>query len=460
MDGAATLPAGVTPGTRADYALLRRMEYGRLDVAGHAYLDYTGAGLYAASQVEARRRRMLDEVLGNPHSTNPASADSTARMNGARRRVLQFLHADPALYEVVLTANASSALRLVGESFPFESGSHLVLTADNHNSVNGLRCFARRGGAQVSYVPLRRMLRAVDPRAWLSAGTSRHPHLFAFPAQSNFSGVRHPLGWVALAKESGFRVLLDAAAYVPTTRLRLDVVQADFVCLSFYKMFGLPTGVGALVARRDALAQLERPWFAGGTVDWVSTHDPAYALRAGAEAFEDGTPHFLASDEICDGLNLLERIGMESVEAHVREMTAQLLERLASLRHPGGRRIVEIYGPRDLTDRGGTVTFNVRAASGAIVPFADVVERAGRQRVSVRGGCFCNPGCAEVALDLEPDRARVCRDLLRGRFTPERFADCVGGAAGAVRASVGIPTAVADIERLLEVVKQYRGQAP
>jgi selenocysteine lyase/cysteine desulfurase len=61
-------------------------------------------------------------------------------------------------------------------------------------------------------------------------------------------------------------VLLDAAAYVPTNRLDLDRWQPDFVALSFYKMFGWPSGVGCLLARREALAKLERPWFSGGTI--------------------------------------------------------------------------------------------------------------------------------------------------------------------------------------------------
>src|SRR5690606_26370346 len=118
-----------------------------------------------------------------------------------------------------------------------------------------------------------------DPDPLLRRAPSGH-HLFAFPAQSNFSGARHPLEWVERAAARGFRVLLDAAAYVPTARLRLDRVRPDYVCLSFYKMFGFPTGIGALVARRDALALLRRPWFAGGTVDWVSTREPDHALRA------------------------------------------------------------------------------------------------------------------------------------------------------------------------------------
>jgi len=68
----------------------------------------------------------------------------------------------------------------------------------------------------------------------------------------------------------GWDVLLDAEAFVPTNHLDLTAIQPDFVSVSFYKMFGYPAGVGALLVRRSALAKLKRPWFAGGTIGEVT----------------------------------------------------------------------------------------------------------------------------------------------------------------------------------------------
>ena len=76
-------------------------------------------------------------------------------------------------------------------------------------------------------------------------GRPPSPNLFAFPAQSNFSGVKHPLSLIDRAQERGWRVLLDATAFAPTNPLDLNVAAPDFVVLSFYKMFGYPTGLGA-----------------------------------------------------------------------------------------------------------------------------------------------------------------------------------------------------------------------
>ena len=210
---------------------LRAREFGRLDRAGTAYLDYTGAALYPASLVRRDARRLLAAVRGNPHAASGPSLASTAVIERARMLTLQFVGADPDQYEVVFTANASGAIRAIAEAFPFGRHSRLVLTADNHNSVNGLAWPARRARARVTLMPLADSLRGADPLPALPRANA--PSLFAYPAQSNFSGVRHPLGWVEAAQARGYRVLLDAASFAPGARLDLAATPADFVALSF-----------------------------------------------------------------------------------------------------------------------------------------------------------------------------------------------------------------------------------
>jgi selenocysteine lyase/cysteine desulfurase len=252
------------------FAQLRVDEFARLDAGGHAYLDFTGSALYAERQVRAHAELLSRVVLGNPHSENPASHESTRLIEFARAQVLRFLDAPAEDYAVIFTANASAAIKLVAESFPFGKDASLVLTADNHNSMNGIREYARNAAAPVHYLPLDGELRLDHPELRLASFPAAERGLFAFPAQSNFSGVKHPLSLARRAQSLGYQVLIDAAAFVPTSPLSLREVPADFVALSFYKVFGFPTGVGALVARRGALARLERPWFAGGTLEYAS----------------------------------------------------------------------------------------------------------------------------------------------------------------------------------------------
>ncbi|HUQ83205.1 MAG TPA: aminotransferase class V-fold PLP-dependent enzyme [Gemmatimonadaceae bacterium] len=452
------VPNGAAGDIRRDaswFAALREREFARLDRSGEAYLDYTGSALYAESQVQRHLAFLTENILGNPHSQSVASLRSTEVIEDARRLTLEFFAADPAEYEVIFTANASGALRLVAEAFPFQRGSRFVLSSDNHNSVNGIREIARTRGAEVEYVRLDSDLRMESEERLLTPVGA--PSLFAFPAQSNFSGVHHPLGLIPVAQRVGYSVLLDAAAFVPTNPLRLDVARPDFVAVSFYKMFGYPTGLGALIARRESLSALARPWFAGGTVEFVSIQHRTHMLKSGAEGFEDGTPAFGAIAALPGGFELLGEAGMPNVKQYVSHLTTMLLAELAAMYHTNGRPIVRVYGPADNCRRGGTVAFNVVDRFGRVVPYQRVERQALASGVSVRGGCFCNPGAAERAFGFPAAESAMCMDRARrDGFTVERFAECLGRniAVGAVRASLGLASNEADIARLLDVVAQ------
>lgn len=439
------------------FAELRAREFGRLDAGGHVYLDYTGAGLYGESQVRRHAALLRRRLLGNPHSENPTSHASTLHIEEARRRVLGFFRADPAEYAVIFTANATGALKLVGEAYPFKPGSRFVLLADNHNSVNGIREYARRRGAAVQYLPLDAELRAPQTHELL-APVHDAPGLFAYPAQSNFTGVKHPLEWIDAAHDRGYHVLLDAAAYVPTNPLDLSAVHPDFVCISFYKMFGFPTGVGALIARHDALQRLERPWFAGGTVQFASAQNGLHLLKGDAEAYEDGTPNFIGITGVPFGLDLLEEMGMQRVREHVADLTRMLLWELGALRHADGAPVVRLYGPAGTMMRGGTVAFNLQDPAGALIDSDAVQHAATAANISLRSGCFCNPGAAEAAFGYVPADAKHCLETIpHADFSLERFSDCMGGVpVGAVRVSVGIATNAADLRRLIDVLKTFR----
>lgn len=438
------------------FAELRAREFGRLDAGGHVYLDYTGSGLYGDSQVRRYAALLRLHVYGNPHSESPASLASTRHVDAARGRVLAFLNADPAEYAVVFTANATGALKLVGEAFPFDAGGSLVLLSDNHNSVNGIREFARLRGADVTYLPLDAELRAPRTPVLLEP-TLGAPSLFAYPAQSNFTGVKHPLEWIELAHARGYDVLLDAAAFVPSSPLDLSVVHPDFVSLSFYKMFGFPSGVGALVARQDALRRLRRPWFAGGAVRFASAQTGLHLLKDSVEAFEDGTPNFLAMHGVPIGLDLLEGIGMARIREHVLGLTRLLLAELRGLRHGDGEPLIRFYGPTDTTMRGGTVAFNLQDPEGTLIDSNAVQHACAAANISIRTGCFCNPGAAEYAFGYSAtDSAGCLHSIPAAEFSLERFSLCMGGVpVGSVRVSLGLASNAADVSRLVGTLESF-----
>jgi selenocysteine lyase/cysteine desulfurase len=432
----------------AEIDALRAADYARLDALGHVYLDYTGGGLYGESQLRAHMGLLGGGVFGNPHSASPTTAAATELVERARAHVLDYFRASPDEYAVVFTANASAALKLVGEAYPFAPGGRYMLTFDNHNSVNGIREFARARGAATTYLPVLPPDLRVDAAALdgaLAATPAGANNLFAYPAQSNFSGVQHPLAWVARAQEAGWDVLLDCAAFAPTNRLDLSSVRPDYVPLSFYKLFGYPTGAGCLIARHAALAKLRRPWFAGGTITIASVQGDGHYLAEGPAAFEDGTVNYLGLPAVEIGLRHLAAIGVERTHARVTALAAWLLAELGGLRHSNGMPLVRIYGPVEMGGRGATVAMNFYDADERIMDFRRIERLANERYISLRTGCFCNPGAGEVANALSAAEMASCF-ISKERMTFEQFLAVMDGkASGAVRVSLGVASNFADV---------------
>ena len=112
---------------------LRETEYARLDANGDVYLDYTGGSLYAESQIVEHMQVLREGVFGNPHSANPTSSAATELVEQAREAVLRYFNAPEGEYECIFTPNATGALRLVGEAYPFAPGGRFLATADKYD---------------------------------------------------------------------------------------------------------------------------------------------------------------------------------------------------------------------------------------------------------------------------------------------------------------------------------------
>jgi selenocysteine lyase/cysteine desulfurase len=433
---------------------LRSVEYARLDATGQIYLDYTGGGLYADSQLRRHNKLLSEHVFGNPHSSNPTSQAATQLVEHAREYVLKFFNADPDEYLAIFTQNASGALKLVGESYPFPNGRYL-LTFDNHNSVNGIREFAHARGAQVTYIPVALPDMRVDASQLdreLAQPSKNGHNLFAFPAQSNFSSVKHPLEWIEKAHGYGWDVLLDVAAFVPTSPLDLSKVKPDFAPISFYKMFGYPTGIGALLARKEAMAKLHRPWFAGGTITVASVQGDKYYMADGASAFEDGTIDYLNIPAVEIGLKHIESIGYDVIHERVHALTGWLLNNLTEMKHSTGVPLARVYGPTKMDGRGGAVTVNFYDKNNKALDHRFIEQQANEASISLRTGCFCNPGAGEIALGISRVELDVCfaSQGHEDRLSIDDFRLCIDGkSSGAVRISVGMVTDFKDVQGFL-----------
>lgn len=261
---------------------------------GVTYLDHAGATLYSSRQLADHVTDLSNQLYSNPHSGSPSSKLTTSLIDSTRELVLGHFETDTSHYDVIFTAGCTAALDLLSNAFPWSQGSLFFYLDDNHTSVVGMREVARKNGARIQCISATDIVTSQRQPRPLSPP---HPpyHLFAYPAQSNFCGCKYPLSWCedisngqlvvsgSETSHSTWWVVLDAAALVSTSPLKLSPSGPHFVTLSFYKMFGFPTGLGALLVRKDCAAPLSKEYYGGGTVkatdSWTAFHVPRNQLH-------------------------------------------------------------------------------------------------------------------------------------------------------------------------------------
>jgi len=381
------------------------------------YMDYTGSGVYCQSQLDAVFQELRTNMFGNPHSANPSSTATSNSVEDVRLQLLRYFNADPAEYLVVFTRSATGALKMVGETFPWSKDSQFRYLRENHNSVLGIREYAlQHGGA----------FQAVDERyveEWVH-GTGGHDHvpssgsedvtysLFAFPAEDNFAGVKYPLSWVRdIQKRSTdkhkWMVLVDAAAYVPTQPLDLSATPADFVDVAFYKMFGYPTGLGALIVKVDAVPLLRKVFWGGGTVALATSRENFHVLKCKpSDKLEDGTVAFLDIIALKHGFAMIQKLGgINKIQQHVGALTEWTYERLSNLRHTNGQPMLAIFGKHNHPNRrqvqGAIINFEILKPDGNVFSYKTFEREAAVEGFHVRTGSECNPGACYTYLGVE-----------------------------------------------------------
>jgi molybdenum cofactor sulfurtransferase len=207
-----------------------------------------------------------------------------------------------------------------------------------------------------------------------------------------------------------------------------------------------------LIARRDALAKLHRPWFAGGTITVASVQGDKYYLADGASAFEDGTIDYLNIPAVEIGLKHLEAIGYDVIQERVHSLTGWLLDNLTAMKHSNGVSLARVYGPTNLDERGGAVTINFYDEYNHPLDHRFIEQKANEANISLRTGCFCNPGAGEVALEISRVELDVCftQPGHEDRLTVDDFRSCIDGkSSGAVRISIGMVTNFNDVQGFL-----------
>lgn len=289
-------------------------------------------------------------------------------------------------------------------------------------------------------------------------------NLFAFPSECNFSGRKFDPYLVKVIKEESERmlgssqygrgcwlVLIDAAKGCATDPPDLSKFKADFVVFSFYKLFGYPTGLGALIVRNDAAKLMKKTYFSGGTVAAAIADIDFFKRRQGVEEFfEDGTISFLSIAAIQHGFRIMNMLTTSSISRHTASLAAYLRNKLLALKHENGEFVCTLYGLLS-SAMGPTVSFNMKRPDRTWYGYREVEKLATLAGIQLRTGCFCNPGaCAKYLglshLDLlsNIEAGHVCwddRDILHGKPT------------GAIRVSFGYMSTFEDVMKFVNFVE-------
>ncbi|CAG8629162.1 1709_t:CDS:2, partial [Paraglomus occultum] len=450
---------------------IRDEEYPQL--ANTIYLDHAGTTAYAQSTFPACAIDLTSNLYGNPHSKSPSSNLTAQKLESVRTLILNHFNTTPGDYQVIFTQNATAAIKLVGECFPWtRKKSWLKYLRESHTSVIGLRAFAKENKVEFSTVnedDIKDMVRKRnnDRTNSLCEDGQVVYNLFVYPAQCNFSGMRFPLSWTQGIKErfksdsSRVLVLLDAASYVMTSQLSLKNTETspDFVSISFYKMFGYPTGLGALLVKSELAPILRKRYFGGGTVSAVLYDTDYQQFRPSlSESFEDGTTNFLNIIALSHAFSTFMGLftSFDQVTLHTSSLISYLYTRMSSLKHYNGKPVCKIFSSRDFrnpVEQGPVLNFNLKKADESWVGFSEVARLAGMHNIHLRVGGLCNPGnvtrwfnVSQKELMMAFQSGKVCgddRDVINGK------------PIGSVRVSLGAMSTIDDVLGLIDFVREY-----
>ncbi len=355
---------------RQDFPILSRKVHGKPLV----YLDNA-----ATTQ---KPRQVIDALVNyyarynaNIHrGLHTLSEEATAAYEQVREQTARFIKA-PSSRGIVFTRNATEAINVIAQSWGranLKPGDQILLTEmEHHSNLVPWQLVAKATGAQLAFLPItddgRLDLRSLD--ALLGARTK----VVSVTLMSNVLGTINPVTQIAAAaRRRGALVVVDGAQGVP--HLPVDVTQlgCDVLAFSAHKMLG-PTGVGVLWAREDLLESME-PFLGGGEMI-TDVQLTSATWNEVPWKFEAGTPNIADVIAFGEALAYLERVGMANVRAHEVELTQYALKRLADVEG------LTLYGPTDVTQRGGAIAFNVNGLHphdvGTVLDAEGVAVRAG-----------------------------------------------------------------------------------
>ncbi len=340
---------------------------------------------------------------------------ATMKHEEARKAVAAFIGAQSS-DEIIFTKGTTDSINALafsfGEAFVHEGDEIIVSAAEHHSNIVPWQMLCARKKAVLRHIPLQAD-QTLDIEAFKGL-LNEKTKLVSVAHVSNVLGIINPVEEIIrLAHEKGVPVCIDGAQSIPHMKVDVQALDCDFLAFSGHKMYG-PTGIGVLYGKREWLEKLP-PHEGGGEminhVRWSGTTYNELPYK-----FEAGTPNFVGSYALHKAIEYMQSVGLETIEAHERELTEYCEERLKGIQVMGDGLRVKVYAAGQ--PKAGVISFNVysrQPSEGLIHPF-DIGTLLDQQGVAVRTGHHCAepliddlgvPGTVRVSFGLYNDKSDV-----------------------------------------------------
>ena len=334
---------------REDFPILSRTVHGKPLV----YLDNAATTQKPLCVLDAMRDEYLNENANVHRGVHYLSVQATELHEQARETVRRFLNAE-STSEIVFTRGTTEGLNLIASTFTeamMKPGDEVIVSVmEHHSNIVPWQLAARRKGIRLRVIPMSDD-GILDIEAY-KALFNEKTKIVSVAHVSNVLGTVNPVeDIVKIAHDHSVPCVVDGAQSAPHIKVDVRKLDCDFYVCSGHKMYG-PTGIGVLYGKEEWLDRLP-PYQGGGEmIDHVSFDKTPFEKPP--LKFEAGTPDYIASHGLAVAIDYMERLGMDNIERHERELTTYAIERLSAIDG------MHIYGPHDKCHaHDAVVSFNV-----------------------------------------------------------------------------------------------------
>lgn len=377
------------------------------------YLDNAATSFPKPEGVYAALDQFARHSLANPGRSGHRMAQAAEHALADARHRLNRFFAGRNPERFAFTLNCTDALNMAFKGV-LDPGDHVITTDLEHNSVSRpLVAMAEAGRITLTRIPADAG-GTIDPAA-IEAAITPETRLIALTHASNVLGTIQPVAEVGrIARDRDLLFLIDAAQTAGVVPIDVQAMCIDLLAFPGHKSLLGPTGTGGLYVGPRAEV---RPWREGGTGgDSLTPTQPADFPHT----LEGGTPNVLGIAGLTAGLDFVEERRVDAIREHEVQLCDRLRLALAEL--PG----FEVFGHGDPARRVGTVSFRCE-----MIPAPDLGGILDTSfDIAVRPGLHCAP-YIHKALGTAPD--------------------------GLVRVSPGPFSTAADVDRLIEALKEITG---